>query len=207
MEDKKLTEKESLEVITSMIARTKQRYIGNGNILLMWGYLVVFVTILVWIMLASTRQNVWNWLWFIIPVIGMPATLIMSRRQKQNFGVVTYSDKITSNLWMIFGVSEIILTLVCLGFALFGGVNCWAAMLVYSLLAAPCAEIAQGLVVKEKCLTWGGIFGLLIGMVTVCCVAGNIPLSATWFMPLFILVWVVMMIVPGHIINFKAKRG
>lgn len=36
MEDRKLTEKESLEVIASMIARTKQCYIGNGNILLMW---------------------------------------------------------------------------------------------------------------------------------------------------------------------------
>ena len=41
MKDRKLTEKESLEIITSMIARTKERYIGNANILLMWGYLVV----------------------------------------------------------------------------------------------------------------------------------------------------------------------
>lgn len=54
MEDKKLTEKESLEVITSMIARTKARYLGSGNILLMWGYLVVFVSILVWILLGAS---------------------------------------------------------------------------------------------------------------------------------------------------------
>ena len=77
MEDRKLTEKESLEVITSMIARTKDRYLGSGNILLMWGYLDVFVSILVWIMLETTRQNVWNWLWFAIPVIGIPATTII----------------------------------------------------------------------------------------------------------------------------------
>lgn len=36
MEEIKLTEKESLEVITSMIARTKQRYVGDGRIMLMW---------------------------------------------------------------------------------------------------------------------------------------------------------------------------
>ncbi len=207
MEDKKLTEKESLEVITSMIARTKARYLGSGNILLMWGYLAVFSSILVWILLAATRQNVWNWLWFAIPVIGMPLTSIMARREKRTDGVVTYSDKITSHLWSIFGVSEIVLTFICLGFSLIGGIKCWTAMPVYTFIAAPFAEIAQGLIVKEKSLTWGGIVGLAIGMVLVCCVTGKIPLLANWFMPLFILFWVVMMIVPGHIINHKAKKG
>ena len=43
MEERKLTEKESLEVITTMIARTRERYIGDGNIMLMWGYLTVAV--------------------------------------------------------------------------------------------------------------------------------------------------------------------
>lgn len=207
MEDKKLTEKESLEVITSMIARTKARYLGSGNILLMWGYLAVFSSILVWILLAATQQNVWNWLWFAIPVIGMPLTSIMARREKRTDGVVTYSDKITSHLWSIFGVSEIVLTLICLGFSLIGGIKCWTAMIVYTIIAAPFAEIAQGLIVKEKSLTWGGIVGLAIGMVLVCCVTGKIPLLANWFMPLFILFWVVLMIVPGHIINHKAKKG
>lgn len=207
MEDKKLTEKESLEVITSMIARTKARYLGSGNILLMWGYLAVFSSILVWILLAATQQNVWNWLWFAIPVIGMPLTSIMARHEKRTNGVVTYSDKITSHLWSIFGVSEIVLTLICLGFSLIGGIKCWTAMIVYTIIAAPFAEIAQGLIVKEKSLTWGGIVGLAIGMVLVCCVTGKIPLLANWFMPLFILFWVVMMIVPGHIINHKAKKG
>lgn len=207
MEDKKLTEKESLEVITSMIARTKARYLGSGNILLMWGYLAVFSSILVWILLAATQQNVWNWLWFAIPVIGMPLTSIMARREKRTDGAVTYSDKITSHLWSIFGVSEIVLTFICLGFSLIGGIKCWTAMPVYTFIAAPFAEIAQGLIVKEKSLTWGGIVGLAIGMVLVCCVTGKIPLLANWFMPLFILFWVVMMIVPGHIINHKAKKG
>lgn len=207
MEDKKLTEKESLEVITSMIARTKVRYLGSGNILLMWGYLAVFTSILVWILLAATQQNVWNWLWFAIPVIGMPLNSIMVRREKRTDGAVTYSDKITSHLWSIFGVSEIVLTFICLGFSLIGGIKCWTAMIVYTLIAAPFAEIAQGLIVKEKSLAWGGIVGLAIGMVLVCCVTGKIPLLANWFMPLFILFWVVMMIVPGHIINHKAKKG
>ena len=60
MEDRKLTEKESLEVITSMIAQTKQRYIGDGNILLMWGYVSVGVTALIWTLLVLTHNPCWN---------------------------------------------------------------------------------------------------------------------------------------------------
>ncbi len=207
MKERKLSEKESLEVITSMIARTKQRYLGSGNILLMWGYLVVITAIAVWSLIAITGQYVWNWLWFAIPVIGFPATAIMAHKQQRVRGAVTYSDRITSRLWTIFGLSEILLTLICLGFAILADINCWGAMLVYSLLLAPGAEIAQGLVVKEKCLVYGGMVGLAVGLIALCCTVGDIPLGANWFMPLFIMAWVAMMIVTGHILNLKAKKG
>lgn len=206
MEERKLTEKESLEVITSMIARTKARYLGSGNILLMWGYLVVFVTIAVWIMLVATHNGVWNWLWFAIPVIGFPVTLVMARREQRDRGATSYSDRITSRLWTIFGMSELVLALICLGFSIFGAINCWSAMLVYSLLLAPGAEIAQGLVIKEKSLVVGGIIGLTVGMITICCITGGIPLYINWYLPLFILTFFSMMVVPGHILNKKAKQ-
>ncbi len=206
MEEKKLTEKESLELITAMIARTKARYLGSGNILLMWGYIIVVVTVAVWIALSVTHQGAWNWLWFAIPLIGFPATVIMARKEKRKFGTVTYSDKITSRLWSIFGFSEIVLSLICLGFDLLGEINCWSAMLVYSLLACSTCEIAQGLIIKEKSFVVGGFIGLIVGMITACCVAGGVPLFINWYMPLFILTWIVLMIVPGHILNRKANQ-
>ncbi len=206
MEERKLTEKESLEVITSMIARTKDLYLRDGGILLMWGYLVVAISILVWVLLAVTRNPVCNWLWFAIPIIGFPVTAIMTRRSDRRHGAVTYSDKVTSRLWLMFSISLVVLTLMCLGFMFIGDVDCWIAMLVYSLLLAPGAEIAQGLIVKEKSLVAGGVIGLVVGFIALCCTAGHIPLGANWFMPLFILAWVAMMIVPGHILNYKAKN-
>ncbi len=206
MEDRKLTEKESLEVITSMIARTKQRYFGSGNNLIMWGYLVVITALLVWVLLAATRQEAWNWLWFAIPVIGFPTSIMMRKREKREHGAVTYSDKVTSRLWTIFSFSIIILALVCLGFSLIGGIDCWSAMLVYSLLLASSTEIAQGLVVKEKSLVFGGIIGLTVGLVALCCTVSQIPLGANWFMPLFIAAWIAMTIIPGYIHNSKSKQ-
>lgn len=206
MEDIKLTEKESLEVITSMIFQTKKRYIGNGNILLLWGYLTVIVTLLVWTMLVSTRNSFWNILWFIIPIVGGTATIIMSRHEQRERAVVLYSDKITSQLWTIYGIAAIVMTLMCIGFRHLGGINCWDAMLAFTLTATPVAEIAQGLVIREKSFTVGGIIGLAIGMYTLCCISGGIPLGVNWFLPLFIVAFIVMMIVPGHILNYKAKQ-
>lgn len=173
---------------------------------MMWGYVVVFVSILVWIMLAATHEGAWNWLWFAIPAIGWPIQAIIIRRERREYGVITYSDRITARLWTIFGASELVLGLMCLGFALIGGVNCWGAMLAYTLIAAPAAGIAQGLIIRENSLTVGALFGLAVGMITMCCLVAGILLGATWYMPLFILSFVAMMIIPGHVLNYKAKH-
>ena len=48
MEERKLNEKESLELITRMIRNTKHNLeIGDGNIFLFWGYLTVTSTAIV----------------------------------------------------------------------------------------------------------------------------------------------------------------
>ena len=189
-----------------MIARTKARYLGSGNILLMWGYLVVITMITVWAMLSATHNPVWNWLWFAIPIIGFPTTSMMAHREQRHRGVTSYSDKITSRLWTIFGISEIVLIILCFGFSVLWEIDCRGAMLVYSILLAAGTVIAQGLIVKENCLIFGGILGLIAGMITVCCVVGEVPLRVNWYMPLFIFAWVAMMIIPGHILSNKEKQ-
>ena len=73
MEEKRMTESESLALITEMISRTKERYIGDGNIMLMWGYLTVIVTALVWIMLifmaTLSKENGLMWA-LICPILA-----------------------------------------------------------------------------------------------------------------------------------------
>lgn len=205
MEDRKLTEKESLEVIASMIARTKQCYIGNGNILLMWGYLTVTVTILVWVLLSATHHTAWNWLWFLIWIIGGTATPIMARKEYIDHGVKNYSDRITSQIWSIVGAMAIVATAMCLGFLLIGGKDSWSMMFAYALIIVPFGEIVQGVILKENSLKVGGIIGMVIGVFTVCCIAGGVSLYADWYLPVFMVAFIAMFIIPGHILNHKAK--
>lgn len=206
MEEKKISEKESLEIITEMISRTKERYIGDGNIMLMWGYLTVSVAALVWVMLILTHNPAWNWLWFAIGVVGGIFTPILDRRQRHRNGVKSYSDTFTSRIWTTVGVSFIIATFLCLGFLLIGGVDSWTTMLLLAVMIVPLIEIVQGIMLSEKSLQVGGWVGLVVGIVTTCCITGKLPLNTAWFMPMFIVAFAAMMIVPGHILNAKSRR-
>lgn len=206
MEDKKLTEQESLELITTMIHRTRERYIGDGNIMLMWGYLTVTVAILVWGMLVLTHHQAWNYLWFLIMIVGGILTPVMARKEQSERGMKSYSDRLTSQIWTVIGYTSIAAALMCVAFLLVGGIDSWMMMLGFALTLVPFAEIVQGIVVNEKSMIVGGSIGLLIGIFTECCIAGRVTLYAVWFMPLFILAFAAMFIVPGHVINYKAKH-
>ena len=207
MEERNITEAESIEIITSMISRTKERLVkGCGNILLMWGYVSIAVAALIWVLLVTTKHPAINWLWFLIWLIGGTATPIMAKRRRCEMGVISYTDRLTANMWSVVGWSAIASVFLCLGFLLIGGKDSWSMMLAFALIIVPMAEIMQGLIIREVSLIAGGSIGLLIGLFTVCCISAHVALMATWFMPLFIIAFAAMMIVPGHILNAKAKR-
>lgn len=205
MEDKKLNERESIELITAMISRTNERYFGDGNIYLVWGYVTLVVASSVWLLLALTHNPAWNWLWFLIWIIGGISTQI-SRKQRGKYGVKTYSDKMINRIWTVVGISGICCTAACLAFMLIWGVNSWSSMLLFALVIVPLIEIAQGVILGEKSFVVGGAIGLAAGIITGCCIAGGVPLSAYWYMPMFIAAFVCMMIIPGHVLNYKARN-
>lgn len=207
MENKQFTEKESLALITDMISRTKSRYIGDGNIMLMWGYLSVAVAALVWLLVSETHNPAWNFLFNLIWIVGCSATAVMQRRHVARHGEVkNYSDRITTQMWAVVSWIAVVMTIFCLGFFIIGGVNSWGMMLLYAFTFVPFGEVVQGIVIKERALIIGGSLGLFAGFVTGCCLVGGIPLYASWYMPVFMLSFICMFVIPGHVLNHKARN-
>jgi hypothetical protein len=66
-QDRQLNEKESLELIARMIQNTKQKMEeGSGTMFLIWGYITVIVTLLVWGIVFYTQNYYWQFLWFLL---------------------------------------------------------------------------------------------------------------------------------------------
>lgn len=207
MQERGLNTQESISIITEMIEQSKtRRLIGDGNILLLWGYLTVSVATLVWILLAITHHPAVNWLWFLIWIIGGIASPILVRKQRKKAGVTTYADKLCNALWTIVGYCAIALTFIALAFMLVKGANAWSALLLLPLLIVGFAEAMQGVILREKSMVWGGAIGILAGLFSLCCMAANIEFHALWFMPMFCVSFTAMMIIPGHFLNYKSRR-
>lgn len=76
MEDRKLNEKESLELITQMIRNTRWNLdAGSGNMFLLWGYVCVLLTLVVWAGVGLTQNFAWMWGLLGNSRCGLPAEL------------------------------------------------------------------------------------------------------------------------------------
>lgn len=190
MEDRKINEKESLDLITRMIQNTQNKMEQNsGRIFLLWGYLSLIVTIIIWYTTVTIGDYRWNYLWFIIPLIGWPAMMILN--SKSQF-VTTYIDRIITYLWIVFGVAIIVACVM--------SVFLWELQsLFFSALIMAMGAALTGLIVRVKSVAITGFIGMLISPVTLFLEGGNQIL-------VFAALFVVMMIIPGHILNSKNKK-
>lgn len=83
MEDKKLTPKESMELIASMIQTSKQRVaMSDLRIPTMWATISILTAVAVWVLITTTHNPWFNFIWFAIPVIGLPANILLSAKDR-----------------------------------------------------------------------------------------------------------------------------
>lgn len=208
MEDKNLTEKESLELITRMIRNTKDRLeLGEGNVMLLWGYLSVAVAALVYAAVWWTRHPACMWLWFLIPAIGFPAMCALRAKRSRDMPAVavSYIDRVSAGLWTLVGLSAGIgMAWSAIFMAL--GYNAWGVMYIFALFVLGFADAVQGVILREKSLVIGGAIGMAAGGFVCCCAVSGVAIAWIWAFPLYMAVIIAMFIVPGHLLNRKAER-
>lgn len=190
MEDRKLNEKESLDLIARMIRNTQSKMEQNsGRTFLTWGYLSLVVALIIWYATITLGDYRWSYLWFIIPVIGWPMMILWNR--KGQF-VNTFIDRIVNNLWLVIGVAIII---ACLMSIFIPDLQ----SLFFSALILGMGAASTGLIVRVKAVAVTGFLGMMISPVTLFLKGGDQIL-------VFAALFVVMMIIPGHILSYKNKK-
>ena len=125
MEEKKLSEQESLELISQMIRSTRKNMeVGSGNQFLYWWSIGWFSMFLFW-------------------------GFMLRMQRKETPSVITYTDRAILQVWKVIG-SLFVLTVVIMSLLAFhyGGVN-FSLMLPLSLLYSGIGVSITGIIIRR----------------------------------------------------------
>ena len=204
MEDKKLNEKESLALITQMINSSKKNMeIGQGNIMLIYGYFTTTLSIVLFVLISLTHNFIWSWGWMLMFVIWP----IMSYRQRQKPPkVVTYTDKVISKVWQVMGWMFIVtfLTIGIIEFSFARYID-FILMLPLSLIYCGIGVSITGIIIQERWMTYTPLIAFIIAIYMLTMLIIGEKATTLWYL-YFGLSFVFMMIIPGHIVNNKAQK-
>ncbi|WFE87064.1 hypothetical protein [Parabacteroides chongii] len=204
MEDKKLNEKESLALITQMINSSKKNMeIGQGNIMLIYGYFTTALSIVLFALISLTHDFIWSWGWMLMFVIWP----IMSYRQRQKPPkVVTYTDKVISKVWQVMGWMFIVtfLTIGIIEFSFARYID-FILMLPLSLIYCGIGVSITGIIIQERWMTYTPLIAFIIAIYMLTMLMIGEKATTLWYL-YFGLSFVFMMIIPGHIVNNKARK-
>jgi hypothetical protein len=190
MEDKQLTEKESLDLIARMIDNTRDRITKNaGGPFLIWGYVTIAVALVTWYAVSSTQNYWWHLLWFLIPILGSPINYFTAKKKERK--VLTFVDRVVDNVWLVFAISVVLVSVMAFIVRL--------PILFLVPLMMSMAVTLTGMITKFRIAIISGFIGLL-GSFSLLFVTGLNQIL------IFAALFVVMMIIPGHLLNRKAKK-
>lgn len=197
MEEKKLNEKESLELITRMIQNTRRNLdTGSGNIFLVWGYVGALLTLVVLAGVYFTKNPGWMWGFWGVPIIGYLLTyLLMRKRQK---AAKSYIDKVLMQVWMILG-------LVCMMIVLMAtNTERFEVILPLCAVVMSLGSIITGCIIRYTMFLVFPVLGLVWGMKSLfdALTQGTSYVSLLWFVAIVVFA----MIIPGHILNYRARK-
>ncbi|MDR1200385.1 MAG: hypothetical protein LBL58_01980 [Tannerellaceae bacterium] len=191
MEDRKMNEKESLELIAQMIRNTRNKLaVGSGRPFLLFGYAGVVFALAIWFLLRATDAWQWNLLWFVLPLIFWPVVIRIYRNMMDK---TTYVDRIVKYIWILTGFT----ILIACGFTV---IFVRMESLFFSALLLGMSTTLTGLAVRIPPVTIAGIAGMIISP------------AALWLhdenrLLLLAALFVLVFVVPGHILNYKSKTA
>lgn len=204
MEERKFTEKESLELISQMISASRQRLQkGSGNPFLYYGYPSLSISVATFLITKFSGDYVWNMLWILMFI---PAIVLWVKDRGEKPETTSYIDRMLTNTWKVVLMLMVLSLTVTVCSGLGTGVINLQLMLPLALIFVCTGTLITGLTTGE-----GGI----VGMATIAFVMPVLLLSSMVAGDRYMPVWnlaggfsfLFSLVIPGHIINRKSSRS
>lgn len=172
--------KESLEIIGKMVTDTRRSVLQQSYVpFLTWGSATIVVAMIVYAMLKTTGSYYCYFLWYLIPLVGLPLTQYFKPDTKLIKTGITNSLR---SIWLMFAV-----LLICFSVAsFFVSFN----ILFFILLLLSIGSYVSGAVISYSFLKYSSIPGFLISALL-------LLISGLNRIPVFAAAIAIIMIIPG----------
>lgn len=191
MDSKQLNEKESLELITSMIRNTQNNLENRGWItMVINGYITICISLLVYFLLYYTHDWRFNFIWLGIPLF----ISIFSYFERKNHPkrITTYIDQVVGKIWIVLAIAAWLAS--CVAFIKY------IPILFVIALIINIGTATTGLIIKFKALAIGGFIGIILAF-------------SLLFIPgiesvlIFSAIFLFCMVIPGHILQYAQNKN
>ena len=199
----------SLEIISQMIADTSNQIERNsGKYFIAWGYTTIAVSIFEYFVMCLHLNPILIWAWWPIPVIGGVATIILARNETPT--PKSYVDRSISAVWALFGTSSL--------YAFVAAVVYSTSMFYLIVLLMGMGTVITGAICQHRKLTLCGAIAMLLSLIFPIKHIAIRDIGAEAFQSnsewliysdiiIFAVIFLVMMVIPGHIMNCKSKKS
>lgn len=211
-----LDEHRSIEIISQMINETNADIDReSGKYFLLWGYTTTIVALFEYFMqVLSPYKTLCLWAWFLIPIVGGLGTLWLNMRNTRKIRrPKSYIDRSISAVWQVFGLAYGMVYIAALAYH--------TNILFLTVVLMGMATVITGKICRHRVLTVAGAVGIVLSLLfpaqhfmfeTYSHVIFDGDMAQTEFLflryseiAIFAVIFVIMMIIPGHILNKRAK--
>ena len=186
-----MSPQESLDLIQTMIGRARKRYTDSSFYFLLWGWIVMFASLIHFYLLEFTDYQ-YPFIGWSLNIVGAIASIIRSVKDRKKQVVSNYPDKVYSWMWMALGVSMFILLLN-------GEMFEWSVV-PFILLLVAIGAFVSGAMMRFVPLQIGGIVFWVL-----CFVAFRV--SEPYQMLIMAISMLVGYLFPGYLMKMNYKKN
>ena len=191
-EEKQISERESLDLITSMVNKAKNTFSETGKLYIIWGWLIFLCCLVQFVALKFFDTNI-SYIWFSTWILLIYQIFFLRSKRKQR-KVRTYTEEISGFVWIVFFICLLLLVYIGIQFEQYQMID----PMILVLYGMP--TFLSGVILKFRPLIIGGICCWSLAIVS--------PFVDNDFQLLLLATGVCAgWIIPGYILRNRFKKN
>jgi hypothetical protein len=186
---KDFSPEESLQLIKSMISKTKDAVAVDSFYLLFWGWLVFVCCVVEYVLMVCFKYPYHSFVWWTMPLGGI-VSAVYSTRQARKRKSTTYIEEALGFLWIAIGMAFFVMVFINVIS------DAWKTAFTYYILMYGIGTFVSGKLIRFRPLVIGGILNFILAAVSIKFNFANQLLIGA-------LAILISYIIPGHLLRIR----